>query len=184
MAIVAMGSNAAFSHARPLQIVRAGLAAIAARWGDVKVSAFYQTPAFPAGSGPDFINAVCAFETSDGPEQVLAALHDIEAEAGRERLERWGARTLDLDLLAHGSRVSPNEAVFDRWRRLPLNLQIKTAPDELILPHPRLQDRAFVLVPMADVAPDWVHPVLGKSVQALLADCSPQDVAEVVLLDP
>jgi 2-amino-4-hydroxy-6-hydroxymethyldihydropteridine diphosphokinase len=91
-------------------------------------------------------------------------------------------RTLDLDLLAVGDLVLPDATTYAEWRALPADLQRLRAPDDLILPHPRMQDRAFVLVPLADVAPDWVHPVLGLSVAEMRDGLPADDLAGVVPL--
>ena len=112
----------------------------------------------------------------------MAHLHTIESELGRVRKGRWGQRTIDLDLLAHGDRVCPDERTLRDWMGLPLDLQKNTAPDRLILPHPRMHERGFVLMPLADVAPHWVHPVLGQTVVQMLAglpDTAVQDIAPI-----
>lgn len=114
-------------------------------------SRFYRTPAWGRTDQPDFVNAVAAVDTTLAPESLLDALLDIERRAGRERSGeggRWGPRVLDLDLLLHGdARVdSPG----------------------LELPHPRLHERAFVLVPLAELAPDLEIPGRGR-VDRLLA---------------
>lgn len=88
-------------------------------------------------------------------------------------------RTLDIDLVALGDSVLPDADTQDAWRSMPPEVQARSAPDRLILPHPRLQDRAFVLVPLADVAPDWVHPRTGQTVAQMLAALPAADVAEV-----
>ncbi len=113
---------------------------------------------------------------------MLSRLHEIEQAHGRERKNRWGPRSLDLDLIACEDLVLPSREIFTHWLELPLNDQMKVSPDGLILPHPRLQDRAFVLVPLCDVASDWRHPVLGRTVTELCAALPAEARAEVVPL--
>ena len=144
-----------------------------------KFSGLYVSPAFPAGIGPDFVNAAMAIRTTMPPDDLLGLMHKVEAEADRTRVVRWGPRTLDLDLVAFGSAVFPNVKVQTLWRDLPAERQKVEMPGELILPHPRLQDRAFVLVPLAQVAPDWVHPVLGRSVVQMRDALPASDVAAI-----
>jgi 2-amino-4-hydroxy-6-hydroxymethyldihydropteridine diphosphokinase len=144
---------------------------VAAGVGVAAQSRFFRTPCFPAGAGPDYVNAAARLVPPDwmGPPDLLALLHEIEAQHGRRRDARWAGRTLDLDLIAWGDSVLPDADTFGHWHGLPPDLQANEAPGQLILPHPRMQDRAFVLVPLAEVAADWVHPVLGLSVAAMLA---------------
>jgi 2-amino-4-hydroxy-6-hydroxymethyldihydropteridine diphosphokinase len=127
----------------PLAATEAALAALSAR--GVRVTARsrpYRTAPWGPVEQPDFVN-LCARATTDlSPRAVLEAGLAVEAELGRERRERWGPRTIDVDLLA-----------FDR---------LALAEPGLTLPHPRLTERAFVLVPLAEIAPDWI--VAGRRV--------------------
>jgi len=117
------------------------------------VSSIYETE--PVG-GPDdqglFLNAVAKVETTLDAFSLLALMQQIENDLGRRRVEHWGPRTIDLDLLLFGNEV------------------IETA--DLTVPHPRMHERMFVLAPLAEVAGEAVHPVLGKSIKELLADLS------------
>ena len=113
---------------------------------------------------------------------ILSHLHQIEAAFDRKRSKRWGPRTLDLDLIACGPAILPDRTTFDHWRDLPLSLQKTQTPDDLILPHPRVQDRPFVLVPLADIAPDWVHPAIGQSVAQMLGAHSATSRREITAL--
>ncbi|MFV0244918.1 MAG: 2-amino-4-hydroxy-6-hydroxymethyldihydropteridine diphosphokinase [Qingshengfaniella sp.] len=159
-ALVALGSNLGDRLAH----MQAGLAGVRAL-PDTRisaVSALYETA--PVG-GPDnqgpYLNAAVALDTGLAAGDLLARLHGIEAAELRERRIRWGARTLDLDLLIHGDLVS--------------------ADPDLSVPHPRLHERRFVMVPIVDVAPDLSHPVLNRSMAALLADLpvEPGDLTRV-----
>ena len=178
LALVALGANLSSWAGPPHRTLTAALAAMPGQGlRVVALSRFWRTPAHPAGSGPDYVNAAAAVECGQGPETVLAALHRIEAEFGRVRDGgRWQARGIDLDLLAMGDLVLPDAATQDSWRGLPPDDQSRLAPDRLILPHPRLQDRGFVLAPLAEIAPAWVHPRTGRSVASMLAALGPESL--------
>ena len=103
------------------------------------------------------------------PDEMLQALHRIESRLGRTRTNRWEARGIDLDLIACGAEIRPDAETEAQWRALPLEAQMRLAPDRLILPHPRLADRAFVLIPLAEIAPLWRHPATGKTVSDMVA---------------
>ncbi len=187
LALIALGANLSCSSSSPAETLRKSVALISRSEGlELRaVSRFYSTPAFPPGSGPDYVNACISLRTAMPPAGLLALLHRIEAGLGRRRdTGRWAARAIDLDLLAMGPAVLPDPDIQDRWRALSPERQRQEAPDRLILPHPRLQDRAFVLVPLADIAPGWQHPRTGQSVAQMLAALPPASRAEArVLLD-
>ncbi len=125
------------------------------------------------------MNAAAILDTVLSPQALLAVLHEVEAHFGRTRARRWGGRTLDLDLLAVSDLVLPDLAGWTHWHDLPAECQTTQAPQTLILPHPRLQDRAFVLVPLMDIAPDWRHPVTGKTVTEMLHSLPPAEIDAV-----
>ncbi|MFN0115568.1 MAG: 2-amino-4-hydroxy-6-hydroxymethyldihydropteridine diphosphokinase [Paracoccaceae bacterium] len=164
-AAISLGGNATSSAGEPRLTLAAALAKLfAAGVEPVAASRFYRSPAVPAGSGPDFVNAAALVRTTLGPGALLAHLHAIEAMFGRVREARWGARTLDLDLLLYGDAVLPDPPTERRWRELPEQLGPVETPPTLILPHPRLAERAFVLVPLCEIAATLRHPATGRTV--------------------
>jgi len=181
--IVAIGSNQRLNNSSSSDVLSTALSRIAVSVGSVtSLSRFFQTPAFPKGSGPDFINAALVVRAQGSADAILEKLHAIEHEFGRVRETRWGQRTIDIDLIAVEHKIIPNSEIYRKWQLLPFSQQSKIAPDQLILPHPRMQDRAFVLGPMMEICPDWVHPVIQKSVSQMYDELDSRDKAELMPL--
>lgn len=113
----------------------------------LKVSSWYQTKPVSSIPQPDYVNGCAILNVRQTPEELLTLLQAIELQFGRVRNEKWGARTLDLDILLYGDLII-------------------NAPN-LIIPHPRMTERAFVLVPLAEIAGDWQEPTSGKAISVL-----------------
>jgi 2-amino-4-hydroxy-6-hydroxymethyldihydropteridine diphosphokinase len=159
--LIALGSNMRHvRHGPPRAVVQAAITALEGCGLHITaVSRAYLTA--PVGSPqPAYINACLAAETSLSPEEVLRLLHEVERKFGRQRRRRWGARVLDLDLIAWGDLIQPS-----RYAWFSETGSGKSCG--LTLPHPRAHLRPFVLIPLAQVAAEWRHPVLGRSAAQL-----------------
>jgi len=159
MILIALGANLPSKAGAPDDTLRAALATLGAHGITVeKASGFYRTPAWPNSSDPPFVNAVARVCTALSPVEFLATLHAVEDAFGRKRGERNAPRTLDLDLLDYDGRV-------------------EQGPPEL--PHPRMDSRPFVLIPLRDVAPNWRHPVTERTISELIAAAPPSEVIPI-----
>lgn len=153
MILIGLGANLPSPAGSPAETFPAALAALAARGARVlRMSRAYRSPAWPPSDQPDYLNAVALVETALAPPDLLALLHAVEREFGRVRGEPNAARPLDLDLLDYHGRVQAADPV---------------------LPHPRMGARAFVLLPLVEIAPHWRHPASGDAIADLIARLPP-----------
>jgi 2-amino-4-hydroxy-6-hydroxymethyldihydropteridine diphosphokinase len=149
--LIGVGANLPSRWGSPKATCAAALEALEAEGIEVaRRSRWYESAPVPASDQPWYVNGVAAVETDLSPEALLIVLHRTEQRFGRERRERDEARVIDLDLLAYGTRVNDG-------------------PAPPLLPHPRATQRSFVLLPLREVAPGWVDPRSGRSVDDLIA---------------
>ena len=134
----------------------------------IKKSRQYSSAAFPDKEKPRYLNGCIKVQAKMKPLEVLDRLKIIEKKMGRLTEQRWGSRVCDLDLLSFDNELYPNLKTFNYWMTLGLQDQIIEKPLGLLLPHPRIQDRAFVLKPLVDIAPNWRHPVLDLTAEEML----------------
>ena len=152
-AYLALGSNLGDKEAN----LRRALELLQQRGVEVvKTSNFICTEPYGVTDQPQFLNGVCEVRTSLAPLALLHTLLEIEQEMGRVRLRHWGERNIDLDLLLY------EDVVMDT--------------PELILPHPDMQNRDFVLLPLAELAPELIHPAIGKSISELVICLSAREL--------
>jgi len=149
--LIALGANLDGPYGSPLQTLQKCAEFLAQE--DIAIimaSSIWKSAPVPISDQPWYHNAVCTVKTDKDPYQILDALNKIERENGRTRHTRNEARSLDLDLIAY------NDTIIETQK--------------LHTPHPRMHERAFVLKPLLEIAPDWVHPVLRKTTSILIAE--------------
>jgi len=151
--VIALGSNRPGTFGSSRELMHDALARLPGVGVKiVAASPLWRSAAWPDPTEPDYLNAVALVETDMAPEALMSALHALERAFGRRRESPNGPRTLDLDLIAHGRTVIDAQG--------------------LILPHPRAADRRFVMGPLAQIAPDWVHPANGHTATVLFEAAS------------
>jgi len=128
-------------------------------------SSMWISPAWPDPKDPPYVNAVASVETAKTPAELLDCLHAIEAQLGRARAHRNAPRTLDLDIIDFNGLLSDGTS-------------------GLILPHPRASHRAFVLLPLCEIAPDWTHPATGEGIDRLIGALASDDVSATRIIGP
>jgi 2-amino-4-hydroxy-6-hydroxymethyldihydropteridine diphosphokinase len=159
MILIALGANLPSPAGGPRQTLETAIARLEASGVYIAArSRWYRTVPVPVSDQPWFVNGVARIETALEPLALLGRLHQVEQAFGRHRTVANAARTLDLDIIDYDNRI-------------------ENTP-ELTLPHPRMQDRAFVLLPLADIAPGWRHPILGETVESLISALPPGQRAE------
>lgn len=145
---LSLGSN----EGNRQETLQKALVALELACGPIRAqSSVYETKAWGLQEQPDFLNMAVEMETMMDPYYLLDAIHGVERDLHRQRIVKWGQRTIDIDILYYGELVRDTPA--------------------LIIPHAMLRMRRFVLVPLAEIAPDFVDPVTGQSVAELLAIC-------------
>jgi len=158
---IGLGANLYSHFGSPKQTLEAAIDELELQGVGIRAqSRWYQSAAIPDPDEPDYTNGVISIETTLSAEGLLSLLHGIEKAYGRERRTRWESRRIDLDLLDYQG----------------LCLGAPVVPSALELPHPRLTERAFVLLPLREIAPRWRHPVSGRTVESLI-DALPQSAS-------
>jgi 2-amino-4-hydroxy-6-hydroxymethyldihydropteridine diphosphokinase len=152
LVLIGLGGNTG----EPPRTLATAVEALRGILGEVRTSALYRTAPVGFADQPDFANLVVRGWTTLVPLELLRALQEVEQRLGRRRSFRNAPRAVDLDLLAYGDLVVDSA--------------------ELVLPHPRLHERAFVLVPLRDVAPEWRHPISGRNAAEMLETAPPARV--------
>lgn len=151
MILIALGANLPHNGQPPAENIRLAMNVLDRLFGVSKRSSLYESPAWPDPTDPPYVNAVVLAQTTAHPSTILKALHSTEAAFGRQRTVKNAPRTMDLDLLAVDDLV--------------INATVKNG---VAVPHPSLHKRDFVLVPLVEILPEWVHPESQKTAQQLL----------------
>ena len=179
--IVVLGSNLSSEYGNSIETLKKCVHEIREHLSieHLLESRWYISSSFLDKRDPKYINVGIHFYTDLKPKELLSFTSGLENKYGRKRRKRWEPRTCDIDILLCDQMILPNKKSFEKWLRLDLSDQIKLVPNELILPHPRLQERTFFLKPLYDLQPDWIHPFLKMKPKEML-DSLPSNELESI----
>ncbi len=176
MILIGFGTNSPFCGLSRETIIREAIVAVRSFACVKYTSRLYESPAWPDQNDPLFLNAVAEIETDLLPKALMSRLLYVERAFGRDRsgnARRYGPRTLDIDLLAFNDVVMDGDVSE-------AGPQVEAAPmdgaEALVLPHPRIAERDFVLAPLAEIAPEWRHPITGATAEQMLDKLSERRV--------
>lgn len=133
-------------------------------------SSFFASAPVPKSDQSWFVNSAVEVSSAEKPEVILKILHDVENKMGRVRNKHWGERLIDIDLIAFGDKILPSVARWNAEEQL----------NGLVLPHPLMHMRHFVLCPLAEIAPDWCHPIFHKSTREMLNETPPDGEVRII----
>jgi 2-amino-4-hydroxy-6-hydroxymethyldihydropteridine diphosphokinase len=129
----------------------------------LKKSSYFASAPVPRSDQGWFVNSAAKVSCTENPQEFLKILHDVENKMGRVRKKHWGERLIDIDLIAYGDKILPSKAKWNTGEQL----------KNLVLPHPLMHVRHFVLCPLEEVAPDWHHPIFHKTIREMLKETPP-----------
>ncbi len=142
-------------------------------------SNWYVSLSFGDKTEPKYVNVGIRFSTSLKPKELLNFTSVLEKKYGRRRRRRWEPRTCDIDILLCDQLILPSRSSYEKWLKLDLSDQKRLAPNDLILPHPRMQERTFFLNPLNDLQPDWIHPFLKRKAKEMLDSLPPNELENI-----
>ena len=142
-------------------------------------STWYISSSFLDEREPKYVNVGIRLSTNLKPIELINLTSALEKKFGRIRQRRWEPRTCDIDILLCNQLILPSKARFKQWLTLDFSDQKKLVPNELILPHPRLQERTFFLKPLNDLQPNWIHPFLKTKAKEMLDSLPPNELENI-----
>jgi len=179
--VVVLGSNLPSSFGNSAETLKKCLGEIRScpAIKSLSESNWYISSSFADRREPRYVNVGIRLSTNLKPIDLLKFTSDLENKYGRKRQSRWEPRTCDIDILLCNQLILPNKLYFEKWLKLDLSDQLRLSPSELILPHPRLQERTFFLKPLNDLKPDWIHPFLEMKAKEMLDSLPPNELENI-----